>query len=83
MSYFIVFGEKEITFLPYFDIELLRENKRMLDRSIRDIERERMQLQSQEKKLVADIRKTAKAGQMVKKRNDVLSCSIVIFIRYT
>eukprot|EP00850_Spirogloea_muscicola_P003927 SM000016S01915 [mRNA] locus=s16:547770:549151:- [translate_table: standard] len=44
--------------------ELLRENKRMLDRSIRDIERERMQLQSQEKKLVAEIKKTAKQGQM-------------------
>eukprot|EP00850_Spirogloea_muscicola_P003558 SM000014S00346 [mRNA] locus=s14:805834:806930:+ [translate_table: standard] len=36
----------------------------MLDRSIRDIERERMQLQSQEKKLVAEIKKTAKQGQM-------------------
>eukprot|EP00897_Mesotaenium_endlicherianum_P004402 jgi/Mesen1/3990/ME000210S03231 len=44
--------------------ELLRENKRMLDRSIRDIERERMQLQSQEKKLIAEIKKTAKQGQM-------------------
>eukprot|EP00850_Spirogloea_muscicola_P007512 SM000038S14325 [mRNA] locus=s38:262596:263980:- [translate_table: standard] len=44
--------------------ELLRENKRMLDRSIRDIERERMQLQQQEKKLVAEIKKTAKQGQM-------------------
>ena len=37
----------------------------MLDRSIRDIERERQQLQAQEKKLIADIKKTAKAGQMV------------------
>lgn len=36
----------------------------MLDRSIRDIERERQQLQTQEKKLIADIKKTAKQGQM-------------------
>ena len=46
--------------------EILRENKRMLDRSIRDIERERMQLQQQEKKLIAEIKKTAKQGQMVR-----------------
>lgn len=46
-------------------IELLRENKRMLDKSIRDIERERQGLQSQEKKLIAEIKRTAKQGQMV------------------
>eukprot|EP01018_Ginkgo_biloba_P020249 Gb_31864 [translate_table: standard] len=44
--------------------ELLRENKRMLDRSIRDIERERQGLQTQEKKLIVEIKKTAKQGQM-------------------
>ncbi|XP_057860413.2 vacuolar protein sorting-associated protein 2 homolog 1 isoform X2 [Cryptomeria japonica] len=44
--------------------ELLRENKRMLDKSIRDIERERQGLQSQEKKLIAEIKRTAKQGQM-------------------
>lgn len=45
--------------------ELLRENKRMLDKAIRDLDRERMGLQNQEKKLVAEIKKTAKQGQMV------------------
>lgn len=45
--------------------ELLRENKRMLDKSIREIERERQSLQTQEKKLIAEIKKTAKQGQMV------------------
>jgi charged multivesicular body protein 2A len=45
--------------------ELLRENKRMLDRSIREIERERQGLQAQEKKLITEIKKTAKEGQMV------------------
>lgn len=53
-----IFGKKKTP------AELLRENKRMLDRSIRDIERERQQLQTQEKKLIAEIKKTAKAGQM-------------------
>ncbi|KAG1339206.1 vacuolar protein sorting-associated protein 2 [Cocos nucifera] len=43
---------------------LLRENKRMLDRSIREIERERQGLQAQEKKLIVEIKKTAKQGQM-------------------
>lgn len=46
-------------------LELLRENKRMLDKSIREIERERQGLQAQEKKLIAEIKKTAKQGQMV------------------
>lgn len=37
----------------------------MLDKSIRDIERERQGLQTQEKKLITEIKKTAKQGQMV------------------
>jgi len=44
--------------------ELLRENKRMLDKSIREIERERQGLQTQEKKLIVEIKKSAKQGQM-------------------
>ncbi|KAL8093884.1 hypothetical protein AgCh_035678 [Apium graveolens] len=36
----------------------------MIDRSIREIERERQGLQNQEKKLIVDIKKTAKQGQM-------------------
>ncbi|KAJ8631701.1 hypothetical protein MRB53_025024 [Persea americana] len=44
--------------------ELLRDNKRMIDKSIKEIERERQSLQSQEKKLIIDIKKTAKQGQM-------------------
>lgn len=46
--------------------ELLRENKRMLDRAIRDLDRERMGLQQQEKKLIVEIKKMAKDGQMVR-----------------
>ncbi|KAL9325846.1 hypothetical protein ACSQ67_006491 [Phaseolus vulgaris] len=44
--------------------EIVQENKRMLDKSIREIERERLGLQSQEKKLILEIKKSAKQGQM-------------------
>ena len=37
----------------------------MLDKAIRELDRERMGLQNQEKKLVAEIKKMAKQGQMV------------------
>ena len=45
--------------------EMLRENKRMLDKAIRELDRERMALQNQEKKTIAEIKKMAKEGQMV------------------
>lgn len=44
--------------------EQLRANKRMINRSIRELERERMSLQNQEKKIVADIKAAAKNNQM-------------------
>jgi charged multivesicular body protein 2A len=44
--------------------DLLREHKRSLDKAIRDLDRERTALQAQEKKLVAEIKRTAKQGQM-------------------
>jgi hypothetical protein len=46
----------------------------MLDKSIRELDRERSGLQSQEKKLIADIKKMAKQNQMgaVKVRNSPL-----------
>jgi hypothetical protein len=48
--------------------ELLRENKRQLDKAIRELDRERMGLQTQEKRIIADIKKMAKEGQMVRER---------------
>ena len=39
----------------------------MLDKAIRDLDRERMGLQNQEKKLVVEIKKAAKQGQMVRR----------------
>ncbi|KAI8464493.1 MAG: Snf7-domain-containing protein [Monoraphidium minutum] len=44
--------------------EILRENKRMLDKAMRELDRERMGLQNQEKKLIAEIKKMAKEGQL-------------------
>jgi hypothetical protein len=62
-----LFFEQNVSYLMTLSLlpELLRENKRMLDRSIREIERERQGLQAQEKKLITEIKKTAKEGQMV------------------
>ncbi|KAJ3269758.1 Charged multivesicular body protein 2A [Terramyces sp. JEL0728] len=44
--------------------ELLKQNQRALNKAQRDLDRERTKLEQQEKKLVADIKKTAKQGQM-------------------
>lgn len=44
--------------------DLLRENKRMLDKAIRELDRERAGLQAQEKKLIAEIKRVAKQNQM-------------------
>ena len=37
----------------------------MLDKALRELDRERMGLQNQEKKLIAEIKKMAKEGQLV------------------
>eukprot|EP01086_Lenisia_limosa_P002634 TRINITY_DN1641_c0_g1_i2.p1 TRINITY_DN1641_c0_g1~~TRINITY_DN1641_c0_g1_i2.p1 ORF type:complete len:211 (-),score=70.45 TRINITY_DN1641_c0_g1_i2:39-671(-) len=44
--------------------EMLRENQRLIKRSIRELDRERTNLQRQETKLTADIKKHAKNGEM-------------------
>ena len=44
--------------------ERLRQHQRALSKAQRELDRERIKLESQEKKLVADIKKSAKAGQM-------------------
>jgi charged multivesicular body protein 2A len=43
--------------------ERLRKHQRALEKTQRELDRERVKLENQEKKLVADIRKSAKAGQ--------------------
>uniref|UniRef100_K7GBU9 Charged multivesicular body protein 2A n=1 Tax=Pelodiscus sinensis TaxID=13735 RepID=K7GBU9_PELSI len=44
--------------------EMLRQNQRALNRAMRDLDRERQKLETQEKKIIADIKKMAKQGQM-------------------
>lgn len=60
-----LFRHSSIEYMTLNTTELLRENKRMLDKAIRELDRERMALQTQEKKVIAEIKKTAKQGQMV------------------
>lgn len=44
--------------------EMLRKNQRALNKAIRDLDREKMKMEQQEKKIIADIKKLAKDGQM-------------------
>lgn len=44
--------------------EILRQNQRALNKVMRELDRERGQLERQEKKLIIDIKKMAKSGQM-------------------
>lgn len=44
--------------------EVLRENKRMINRAIRELDRERTALEREEKKLTIEIKKMAKENQM-------------------
>lgn len=45
--------------------EMLRQNQRALNKAMRDLDRERAKMEQQEKKVIADIKKMAKQGQMV------------------
>jgi len=45
--------------------EQLKANQRSLQKAMRDLDRERNKMEQQEKKLILDIKKSAKAGQMV------------------
>ncbi|KAJ8675387.1 hypothetical protein QAD02_011173 [Eretmocerus hayati] len=44
--------------------EMLRKNQRALNKAMRDLDREKMRMEQQEKKIIADIKKSAKDGQM-------------------
>ncbi|KAI6184234.1 hypothetical protein M3Y97_00574300 [Aphelenchoides bicaudatus] len=44
--------------------ELLKQNQRALQKAMRELDRESNRLEVQEKKVIADIKKSAKAGQM-------------------
>ncbi|ERL88001.1 hypothetical protein D910_05390 [Dendroctonus ponderosae] len=44
--------------------ELLRKNQRALNKAVRDLDREKQKMEQQEKKIINDIKKLAKEGQM-------------------
>ncbi|XP_015379892.1 PREDICTED: charged multivesicular body protein 2a [Diuraphis noxia] len=44
--------------------EMLRKNQRALNKAMRDLDRENMRMEQQEKKIIMDIKKMAKDGQM-------------------
>jgi multidrug resistance efflux pump len=46
--------------------ERLRQHQRALTKAQRELDRERGKLEQSEKKLIIDIRKSAKSGQMVR-----------------
>jgi charged multivesicular body protein 2A len=46
--------------------EMLRKNQRALNKAMRDLDRERSRMEQQEKKIIMDIKKLAKDGQMVR-----------------
>jgi charged multivesicular body protein 2A len=45
--------------------EMLRKNQRALNKAMRDLDREKTRMEQQEKKIITDIKKMAKEGQMV------------------
>jgi hypothetical protein len=53
-----VFSEKPLK-------EIIRENQRMIKKAVRELEKETTNLKRNETKLIADIKKMAKQGQMV------------------
>lgn len=44
--------------------EVLRENKRMINRAVRELEREKVGLEREEKRLTMEIKKAARENQM-------------------
>lgn len=44
--------------------EVMRENKRMITRAVRELDREKMALEREEKRITMEIKKAAKEGQM-------------------
>ena len=44
--------------------EMLRDNQRVLNKAVRDLDRERTKMEAQEKKLIIDLKKMAKDNQM-------------------
>jgi charged multivesicular body protein 2A len=50
---------------PLTPTQLVRKNQRAINKAIRNLDRERFKMEQQEKKLIVDVKNSAKAGQMV------------------
>lgn len=55
---------------------MLRQHQRAITKAQRELDRERERLERQEKKLIADIKKSAKANQMVTDYGVVLTSAV-------
>jgi charged multivesicular body protein 2A len=56
-----------ISYSPLITVlDVMKEYQRTLNRSIRELERERGRLEQQEKKIILDIKKAAKENQLVR-----------------
>ena len=62
--------------------EQLKKNQRALNKAMRELDRERAKMEQQEKKIIADIKKMAKQGQMdaVKIMAKVILTEVVGFL---
>jgi len=49
---------------PLTPAQLIRKHQRSINKAVRNLDRERFKMEQQEKKLIADIKKSATAGQM-------------------
>ena len=58
--------------------ERLRQHQRALAKAQRELDRERTKLEQSEKKLIMDIKKSAKAGQMVSSHSLVAQPSVLV-----
>lgn len=63
--------------------EVLRENKRMINRAIRELDREKAGLEREEKRLTIEIKKAAKENQMnsVKIMAKVRAKTIIVVVK--
>jgi charged multivesicular body protein 2A len=50
---------------PETPVNLVRKHQRTINKAIRNLERERISMEQQEKKLIAEIKKAAASSQMV------------------
>lgn len=50
-----------------FSTEIIRQHQRAINKSIREMDREKMRLEAEEQKIIREIKKMAKEGQMVRK----------------